>query len=56
MRGGIGDAAGIERLAAFLASLHPAWADRRWQEIGEETRALFREDARRAVVVYQGIA
>ncbi len=48
------EAARIERLAAFLASLHPAWRDTPWRAIGDETRALFRQDAERAVAIYEG--
>lgn len=44
----------IDRLAAFLAQLHPQWQDRGWADISEETRELFREDARRAIAIYEG--
>ena len=46
----------IERLAMFLAELHPAWKDTHWREIGEETRELFRQDARRAAEILEGRA
>ena len=44
----------IDRLAAFLAQLHPAWQGRRWADMSESTRELFREDARHAVAIYEG--
>lgn len=44
----------IDRLAAYLAQLHPAWQDRRWDDMSEGTRELFREDARRAIAIYEG--
>lgn len=43
----------IERLAAFLATLHPAWQHKRWEDMSEDTREQFREDARRAIAVYE---
>lgn len=45
---------GIERLAEYLAQLHPAWRDRQWSTIGDEIRDLFRADARQAVAIYEG--
>lgn len=44
----------IDRLAAFLAQMHPAWRDCRWEDMGNSTRDLFRDDARRAIAIYEG--
>lgn len=44
----------VEELAAYLAHLHPAWHGRRWSDIGEDTRELFRADAREAANIYEG--
>lgn len=52
---GVGvEQASIERLAIFLARLHPAWRDRLWSEMSEGTRELFREEARMAAAIYEG--
>jgi hypothetical protein len=39
----------LDRLASYLASLHPKWRETSWDNIGEETREVFREDARGAL-------
>jgi hypothetical protein len=44
----------IDRLAAYLARLHPAWTGMPWESIGEETKALFRAEAREAIAIYEG--
>lgn len=44
----------IDRLATYLAQLHPGWRDRRWDDMSEDTRELFREDARSAIAIYEG--
>lgn len=36
----------LERVAAKLAGLHPAWRETPWESIGSETRELFLVDAR----------
>lgn len=46
--------AGIERAAAKLAALHPAWRETSWARISEETRELFREDAQAVIAAYEG--
>jgi hypothetical protein len=41
----------LDRLAAYIASLHPKWRDVSWGSMDEDTRELFREDARGALTV-----
>jgi hypothetical protein len=44
----------LDRLAAYIASLHPKWREVSWGSMDEGTRELFREDARGAIEVYEG--
>ena len=44
----------LDQLAAYLATLHPAWRDRHWEDLHEDTRDLFRDDARKAVATWEG--
>jgi hypothetical protein len=44
----------LDRLAAYIAGLHPKWRETSWETMDEGTRELFREDARGAVEAYEG--
>jgi hypothetical protein len=42
----------LDRLAAYIAGLHPKWREMPWEAMDEDTRELFREDARGAIEAY----
>lgn len=44
----------LDRLAAYIAGLHPKWRETPWESMGEHTRELFRDDARGALEVIEG--